>query len=238
MLSKIATLHEYLRGYFFSEKRCLTCHIPFIPHNKNIYLCPRCATHIKLKTTPSCKLCGQYIPSATHLCIECANNTPPWDQFVFYGIYEDLLKAIILKYKFSADLSLLPLLSQYLYNACLDLPAYDIILPMPRHDKRLKDEGFNHIVELCRPLANMLQIPLMQEALQRSRYTPPQSTLPANKRKNNPSKSFIAKNVANKNILLIDDIITTGSTLRHASTTLKSAGAKNIYIAVIARVMR
>ncbi len=238
MLYKIAMLHKHLRGYFFNEQRCLACHIPFIPSTDQSYLCNKCINHVKIKTNNICKLCGQHIPSAEHVCLECVKSPPPWDALSFYGIYDDLLKALILKYKFSADLSLLPLFASYLYDACLSLPSCHMIVPMPRHDKRLKDEGFNHILEICRPLEKKLMLPIAHEALLRTRYTPPQSTLQASDRKNNPSKSFNSQSVKDKNILLIDDVITTGSTLRHASLSLRNAGAKKIYIAVIARVIR
>ncbi len=236
ILSKITALSESLCGYFFAERRCLVCHIPFMSHEEQVYLCEQCAAQIKYNLAHACNLCGHSIPASSNICITCLDNPPKWNTLTFYGSYDGLLKYLILKYKFSADFSLLPLLTNYLYRGCNHLTFCDVIIPMPRHTKRLQSEGFNHILELCRPLSKQLNITLDHKALIRTRYTPPQSTLSAKQREHNPSKSFIAQNIKGKNILLIDDVITTGSTLRHASMALKKAGAKGVYVAVIARV--
>ncbi len=225
---------------YFSEKRCLACHAPFTPKNFGLqkFLCPDCIPYIKLKKEPVCVLCGHQIPNdhKTPLCLECINNPPPWDKLKHYGQYDELLKALILNYKFSVNFSLVPLFAECLYQVCANLPPCDLIIPMPRHEQRLVSEGFNHVLELCKPLSKQLNIPLQHKALIRTRYTPPQSSLTAKERKNNPKKSFQASMVENKNILLIDDLITTGSTLRHATLALHEQGAQNVYIAVIARV--
>ncbi len=222
-------------GCFFADKRCLACHIPFIPHEHD-FLCQKCQLHIEYKQEPVCKLCGHRLFTNAEACIECISNPPPWDALSHYGQYNELLKHIILKYKFSADLSMIPLLNHYLVIACQDLPPCDIIIPMPRHEKRLVSEGFNHVLELGKLLTKELHIPLLHKALIRTRYTPPQSSLNAKQRKNNPQKSFMSSQVEGKNVLLIDDIITTGSTLRHACLSLREGGAKHIYVAIIARV--
>ncbi len=230
-----AALWKSICGCFFAEKRCLVCHAPFIPTNEP-YLCPQCI--IKRKQQQACKLCGYVLASDVDICLECIQNPPPWDMLNYYGPYDGLLKNLVLKYKFTADFALIPLLCQYLYEAYQNVPACDIIIPMPRHKKRLITEGFNHILELCRPLSKQLKIPLQYKSLTRTRYTPPQSSLPAIQRKTNPQKSFLANNVENKTILLVDDIITTGSTLHYASLALRNAGAKHIYAIVIARVTK
>ncbi len=233
---KIVAFTQNLCGYFFDQKRCLACQIPFTPSTAQDYLCQSCTQKIHVKEGNICKFCGHNITSTVNICIECINNTPPWDKLNYYGNYDDLLKHLILKYKFSATFSLLPLLSHYLYKTSSSLPNCDLVIPMPRHNKRLQEEGFNHILELCRPLAQKLNTPLNYNALIRTRHTVAQSSLPAKQRKNNPSNSFQANHVAGKNVLLVDDVMTTGSTLRHASTALQKAQANKIYIAIIARV--
>ncbi len=230
-----AALWNSICGCFFADKRCLGCHAPFTPHEHK-YLCPHCQPLITLKPNQVCQLCGHNLETNTPICLMCTKDTPPWDSLDYYGKYNKLLKSIIKRYKFKADFSLIPLLQDYLYQTYKNLPACDIIIPMPRHEKRLVSEGFNHVFELCRPLAKQLNIPLQHKSLTRTRYTPPQSSLTAKQRLKNPQKSFIASNVQDKNVLLIDDIITTGSTLNHACLALRQAGAKKIYIIVIARV--
>ncbi len=113
-----------------------------------------------------------------------------------------------------------------------------MLLPMPRHQKRLASQGFNHTFELGKPLARKLQIPLYSKALLRSRLTVPQALLSAKERKNNPANSFTVSTVRGRNILLLDDIMTTGATLHHATLALRKAGCNEVHIALIGRVKK
>ncbi len=236
---KTAALINSFCGCFFGERRCLACHMPFIPTVcADDFICTTCALQIEVKHDFTCTLCGHPLHQAPNptCCISCIENPPPWDSLSYYGVYNKLLKAIIVKYKFSADFTLLPVLSMFLYKACQNLPSCQIILPMPRHNKRLISQGFNHVLELCRPLERKLGTPLNYNVLTRTRNTAPQSSLSAKLRESNPRNSFKSVPIIHDNVLLIDDVLTTGSTLRHASLALREQGAKKIHIAVIARV--
>ncbi len=238
-----------LHTIFFAEQRCPACLCPFIPlyteHDATkktvTQLCPQCATHITVPPFPRCHLCGDSLPQSTNkttLCTHCFLNPPPWDGLCYYAHYEGLLRELILRYKFEKNMSLLPLLAQFLYEACATIPLCHVLIPMPRHTKRLASQGFNQILELCRPLATRLHIPLQYTCLQRTRATPPQASLSVAQRRHNPANSFMAQNVVQKYVLLIDDIMTTGSTLRHATKALRKAGAKKVYIGLIAHATR
>ncbi len=235
-----ASLWKYLKKYFFSEKCCVYCKTPFIPLQsaEKLALCPNCQSQMPTIPAKPCVLCGHSldVQHLTNICLQCIKKPPAWDGLHCYSIYAKLLKDLILRYKFSKDFAMIPLLSTFLLHSFKKLPPCDVIIPMPRHKKRLASEGFNQILELCRPLEKTLNIPLCIQSLIRTRYTPPQVSLRVSQRRNNPQKSFSAWNVLGKKVLLVDDIITTGSTLHHACLALKQAKAQKIYVALIARV--
>ncbi len=228
---------------FFAERVCVACHAPFIPASlqdgKDVggrYLCSLCLNQMP-KVGPVCTLCGHTLPYTigAHVCLSCLHKPPPWDSLHFYAPYTHLCKKLILQYKYHKDFALIPLLAAYLHTVSMTLPAYDLILPMPRHFKRLRSQGYNHMGELCHTLAKITGKPYALQCLQRTRYTPPQAGLQLQQRKANPVKSFAATQVQDKHILLVDDVMTTGATLHHACVALRKAGAARIYIALLAR---
>ncbi len=234
------SLWYYVQRYFFAEKCCVACKAPFIPLNSSdeFVLCPSCQRQMPAMPTNPCVLCGHELAelAPSNVCLQCIKTPPPWDGLYCYSVYAKQLKDLILRYKFSKEFALIPLLSAYLLQVFKQHPPCDILIPMPRHKKRLGSEGFNQIVELCRPLAKKYHLPLSLKSLTRTRYTPPQISLLATQRVRNPVKSFSACNVQGKTVLLVDDIITTGATLHHACLALKKAKAHRIYVALIARV--
>ncbi len=247
-----------------SEKLCAICHRPFQPpsqrallpaHSVQLFLCEHCTALVPPAEGDYCMLCGHGLAqehsisvdkpissispifpiSRDRRCLQCQASPPPWDKLSFYAPYEFLLKHCILRYKYSVNISLVPVLNAFLYAASLSLPPCDILIPMPRHQKRLASQGFNHMLELALTLHTWLDIPLNARALWRTRYTVPQVTLPRAQRKTNPRESFAAQEVQGKRVLLLDDVMTTGATLYHASKTLRTAGATHIAVLVVAR---
>ncbi len=237
---QVAKFFDFCHKYFFMEKTCAACNMPFIPQNTTIlskHLCPACVLKMPVIKQPICSLCGVRLPnSINNKCLQCLAKPPPWDDLKVFANYSGILQFLMVQYKFSAKFSLVPLLSDCLAQVCLSFPTCHMILPMPRHEKRLKTQGYNQVVELCRPIEKKHNIPLSLHNLKRTRFTAPQTTLSARQRKNNPRSSFAAKNVQGKNVLLIDDVMTTGATLYHASKTLRQAKVHKIYIALLAKV--
>ena len=242
MFQKIsAALYNLVRGTFFFERRCSCCLNPYLPQSNSsstTLLCPRCAPFLLPTQGCYCHLCGKAIIDAEihpTVCPVCSANPPPWNRLYFFSHYAGLFKHLILQYKYSQDFSIAPLLAQCLQVACQQLPPCDIMVPMPRHPKRLAERGFNQVQEICRPLTKALHIPLQPTSLQRSKHTQPQASLSAQQRQQNPAGSFMASDVLNKSVLLVDDIITTGATLQHACGAFQKAGTCQIYFAVLAR---
>ena len=115
--------------------------------------------------------------------------------------------------------------------------GFDIVMAIPMYWTRRLFRRWDHSLELAREVSNRLNLPMGNE-LRRIRNTPPQARLPASRRADNVRGAFAAKRTATlegANVLLIDDVLTTGATANEASRTLLSAGANSITVAVIAK---
>jgi ComF family protein len=123
----------------------------------------------------------------------------------------------------------------------IDSLGIDVILPVPLHDSRQYQRGFNQAVEIGKAIGQILSIPLNEDILYATRKTKHQARLPAHEREANVRGAFAVDDpegiITGKNILLIDDITTTGATLRENESVLLEASAKKIVTAVIATAL-
>lgn len=214
--------------------RCLGC------GTYDHWICPPCHTTLPILTEQQCPLCKKHVTNNGEVCLECATKNDTFDGVFVASYYNDkLLKKAIhyYKYRFVHELSspLALLLAQSLHNSTLPTP--DMIIPVPLHKRRLRWRGFNQAEKLAHDLD--LRIPVITDILLRVRYTKPQVRAGSKKRrKDNLSNAFYvhdAKKIKQKNILLIDDIMTTGTTLSECASALKNAGAKNVHCLILAR---
>jgi ComF family protein len=115
----------------------------------------------------------------------------------------------------------------------------DIIIPVPLHSKRLRQRGFNQAILIGELVSKKLQIPLARHLLKRIRWTEPQVTLSADKREANVRGAFSitpGADIKGKRVMLLDDVMTTGSTVSECSKVLKRAGAAGVVVVTAARV--
>lgn len=150
------------------------------------------------------------------------------------GPYRSALRDLLLQAKFHADNAALRALGLLLAVPAGTLPPAHVLIPMPLHPARLRQRGFNQCLELARPLAATLGIPLRPDLLIRSIDTAHQRGLTAEARRRNLRGAFVAgpvrafrelNNLNELRVLLLDDVATTGTTLRQAATVLVAAGA-------------
>ncbi len=112
----------------------------------------------------------------------------------------------------------------------------DLLVPVPLHPKRLRERGFNQAVEIARPVARALDLPLLLHACRRTRDTPAQSGLDARERRRNPVGAFTAGDgVRGKRVAIIDDVYTSGSTIAAVTHALLHAGATRVEAWCVAR---
>lgn len=220
--------------------------------------CAACRAELPQRTEGFCLRCGLIFGVSSEpatLCLDCRIAAPPWENVFFYGPYEGRLKALVLRFKFQSQLGLGEVLHKLLHRALesRNAPDHDLIVPVPLHPRRLRGRGFNQSLELARGLAqgtfggrsghqsggtfgrNFGR--LAPQALIRVRDTPPQHTLPRAGRMRNLTGAFQADpdRVRGQTVLLVDDILTTGATVRAATMELKRRGAKRVNLVVLAR---
>lgn len=173
------------------------------------------------------------------LCTICRESQVNFDAAYSFGSYEGPLKQLIHLLKYAKVESLAAPLSRLLVQA-MPLEHFDFVIAMPMHWRKRWERGFNQAELLAKPLAKRRGLK-MSTVLRRERYTKAQAGLTEPQRRENLKGSFSVRNpeqIAGKRILLIDDVFTTGATLRTAAATLKDAGASHVTALTLARVDR
>ncbi len=196
---------------------------------------------------PWCPSCGVpfqvFNPDVEHLCGDCTLETPPYSGARSFGFYRGELSRLVRGLKFDGRRNLVGLLSPLLARAFVrswDRSQIDLIVPVPLHPSRRRERGFNQAAVLARHLARMLAIPLSEEALRRVCRTLPQVGLTDAERKKNVRGAFLCRRrelVDGRRILLVDDVMTTGATVRSASTALLEGGALRVSVLTLARAV-
>lgn len=215
--------------------RCLLCGAPGADGRD---LCAGCAGDLALNT-PCCPRCALPLETDSPLCGECLQREPPfataWAPFR-YGHPLDLLET---RFKFGRDLAAGRVLGELMIErARCDVPALpDVLIPVPLHRARLRQRGYNQALELARPLASALGIALRPDLLLRPKATPPQTGLDASARRRNLRGAFtLAADAAlPAHVALLDDVMTTGATLREAAQLLTRAGVARVDVWALAR---
>lgn len=176
------------------------------------------------------------------ICGNCLQTTLPYQNIHYINIYEGALQQMICQFKFNAQLRLGRALAELLYQrvAYSYMGSYpQALIPVPLHYYRLAMRGFNQANEIAKYLAKKLQIKVDNRYCRRRKATPPQTGLSATSRQQNVKNAFeLTAKIAYQHIAIIDDVYTTGSTLRAlCATYLKQNPLLQIDIWVLARAV-
>ncbi|GAB4416578.1 MAG: hypothetical protein OHK0032_12630 [Thermodesulfovibrionales bacterium] len=151
-----------------------------------------------------------------------------------FGLYSDSLREAIHLLKFSGLKRLAAPLGRFFYE--LPIPEIDGIVPVPLSKRSLRERGFNQTLLLSKSLSKHLKIPVYMDVLYKKRETMPQIGLRAKERAANLKNAFGARgDLTGMRLLLLDDVMTTGATVRECSKTLIKAGAGEVVVATLAR---
>lgn len=220
------------RGGFFRQD-CLLC-----GDDSPTLLCTPCARELPAVTSGACPRCG--LPVLQNIiCGHCLKTPPFFDATCAAFRYIYPINKLIQSFKYGHRLALAPYFGAHLAALVRHRVVADVIIPLPLHLDRLKERGFNQAMELARPIAESLEIPLLPHLCQRTRNTGTQAGLPWKERRKNVLHAFhCGTPLDGKNILLVDDVMTTGASLNECARTLRLQGAKHITVLVVARALR
>lgn len=219
----------------FYPPRCLLCGAP---GSSGRDLCGACG--LDLPHNPvACRLCALPLTAQeAGVCGHCLRQPVPLDGSIIPFLYAAPLDHLLLGLKFSQQLVNARLLGGLMADAIgervTELP--DCIIPVPLHPARLRERGYNQALELARPVAVRLGVPLCESLVVRQKHTAAQSTLEKGARRRNIKGAFVVRGELPAHIAIIDDVVTTGSTVNELARVLRRGGAKRVVVWACARV--
>lgn len=224
-----------LRGMLSSwlTARCAICAI----ERGTPIVCTGCADDCLPWSVARCARCALPVPATTAACGACLRRPPEFDATVAVADYGAPMDGIVLALKFRHRLELAPILGALLAERARSLPEPPaLLMPVPLAFERLAERGFNQSLEIARATARDLGAALDHRSLVRVRHAPPQVSLSLDARARNVRGAFVVRGpLHGLRIGVIDDVMTTGSTLNEVARVLKAAGAHQVVNLVVAR---
>ncbi len=233
--------------YFLLPAPCLACAQAVRDPRRSLGLCASCRGRLERWPSDGCDSCGRPLDGA-HLpagyrCGACRRRPPPYRRLLSAWSYQSPLDAVLTGLKFRR----LEYLGAQLGRAVVDLLGSeiadcDLVVPVPLHWRRFLRRGFNQAAAIARPIATELGQPIAG-VLRRQRATPAQSRLSRVERRRNLRDAFTVRDnpvfrptsCAGRHVLLVDDIVTTETTLQAAAVCLSRAGAASVTALTVAR---
>lgn len=218
-----------------------------VPRERDGRLCDRCLERIDRAKPPWCSLCGLPTPDVlyateTGCSRQCGERH--FERARSFGVFDGHLKDLIGRFKYAGEQPLAEPLGRLLLDAAqehLTLPDYEAVVPVPLHPDRLRERGFNQAFLLARPLSREVRIPIVQ-ALKRDVLAPPQVGSGGAARASNIAGVFslaprAAEQIGRRNVLLVDDVLTTSATAAEAARVLRRGGALRVDVITVARAL-
>lgn len=205
------------------------------------YICPNCWGDIQFLEPSWCDICGT--PGVDGRCDACAISPPRYGKLRSIAFYQTTLQEAIHLFKFEKKKvfaqHLIQLTKARMPTDCC-IAEYDFVLPIPIHKKRLRERGFNQAELLANAIAKMENVPVLTDVLVRHRHTVAQSSLDREARQQNIIGAFEIRNpkiISGKRLLVIDDVFTTGATIREVVSELWTADPAEIDVLTVARTL-
>lgn len=246
---------------------CRQCGDPVSAEAPTAYFCSRCWDSITWFDGPCCPCCGMPYPVMDpsmdtsplkggvslypgHLCGDCSKSPPSFDRAISAGPYEGVLAEAIKLFKYKKKVHIGRALAEQMISfppfykggtsgfSGESSPYY--LIPVPLHPKRLREREFNQSAIIASEIEKRLGIPVLTDILIRQHHTKSQVELDMKERRRNVVGAFTARNedvIKDKNLILVDDVYTTGSTVNECAKTLKRNGAGKVYVVTIARMV-
>lgn len=228
---------------FFLPPLCLSCHCGVASQNA---LCASCWSQLNFIEKPYCRVSGlpfAFDPGPGLLSAAVIASPPPYDAARAVLRYDDVSGRMIHRYKYGDRMEAAPAMAAWMARAGADLLAdASLVVPVPLHRSRLFSRRFNQAAELARYLGHRLKLKVVPDLLVRIKATQPQVGLSGQARRRNVAGAFkinprFSSLVADKVVVLIDDVMTTGATIEACARVLKGSGAREVRVLTFARVV-
>jgi len=201
-------------------------------------LCDACLNELPYIKS-ACKSCGLPLNDIhSDKCGSCVTTPPPVHQAISVLHYDSPVDYLIKHMKYHNQLSIAELLGKLLVDKIKEFPGDlpEQIIPVPLHVERLKRRGYNQAIEIARPISRALNIPINLTDCTRVKATAPQIDLPASERGKNIKNAFeISTHLKSRHIAILDDVMTTGSTVWEIADTLLASGVEQVDVWTCAR---
>ncbi|TAL66031.1 MAG: ComF family protein [Legionella sp.] len=186
---------------------------------------------------PSCQHCAYPLSSVEHLiCGQCIKTKPHFDRAYIAYPFEEPLRSLLHQFKYHNGLYLKSFLGELMLKVSIDLQG-QCLIPVPMHPLRLKQRGFNQAAVLTQYLAKTLQVPYDLFSCRKIINTAPQASLDGDLRRKNLRNAFEIKALPYQHVILIDDLLTTGSTANELARAFKKSGVQRVDVWCCARTV-
>lgn len=227
---------------------CRLCHVP-LTRISRLPVCDACLQGIHPTECRICAVCGERLESefAEGLCGMCRRVEPRFVRATAYGAYEGGLRGLIHLLKYDHVRPAARVLGRMLAKAIEELRpdlggTLPVVVPVPLHATRMRERGFNQTEEIARAALKLLPgFSMSTRVLVRQRATDSQIGLTRHQRRANLRGAFAvraAEDIAARDVLLVDDVFTTGTTVSECARVLRRSGASRVFVATVARVLK
>jgi ComF family protein len=226
--------------------QCLAC-TEIINQPSDQVFCSACLEKIRFITGSLCPICGLPFldsPAESHICGNCLDTKPYFTQARAVASFESIIMDTIHKFKYGRNISVGSALGSFMASFSFpdfDFCEYSLLLPVPLHIKRLRERGFNQSLLLAKEMGNKYKLPVNFSLLKRCNFTLTQTGLNKAERETNIKGAFIVtdkKKITGENVILIDDVYTTGSTINECAKVLFEAGTQKVAALTLSRVIQ
>jgi len=241
----VSAIRDIFLGFLdiLYPRHCFACD-KSLHEEENAYICESCLEIIKTTKAKRCSKCGLKlgpgITSSDKGCPECKNTNLRLEKSFFVSDNTEPVRTLIHQFKYKKHMCLATPLGSLLTSLLHQktICKIDLVVPVPLHWKKKQERGFNQSELMAKKICRKLSIPISINNLHRVKNTLSQTQLSRLQRQKNVKGAFMVKNPEKffqKNILLVDDVLTTGMTVSECAKSLENAGTNKVFLIALAR---
>jgi ComF family protein len=241
----VSAIRDIFLGFLdvLYPRHCFACD-KSLHEEQNTYICENCLEMIETTNAKRCSKCGLKlgpgITSSSKGCPECKNTKLRFEKSFFVSDNMEPVRTLIHQFKYKKHMCLAAPLGSLLTNLLYqkNICEIDLVVPVPLHWRKKQERGFNQSELMAKKICKKLSIPISINNLHRVKNTLSQTQLSRIQRHKNVKGAFKVKNPEKfyqKNILLVDDVLTTGMTASECAKSLENAGTNKVFLIALAR---